>query len=53
MVDYKKMYRIMFRGAEMAVRYIENNESKNAVIAIKLAQLICENIYIESSQDDE
>lgn len=53
MADYKKMYTIMFRGAEMAVRYIENNEANNAIVALKLAQLICENIYIESSQDDE
>ena len=48
MPDYKRMYAIMFRAAELAVRYIENNEAENAVLALKIAQLACENIYIES-----
>ena len=53
MADYQRMYTIMFRAAEMAVRYIENNESNNAITALKLAQLICENIYIESDETEE
>ena len=53
MADYKQMYAIMFRAAEMAVRYTENNEPKNAILALKLAQLICENIYIESDENEE
>ena len=36
-----------------AVRYTENDEPKNAILALKLAQLICENIYIESDENEE
>lgn len=53
MADYQRMYTIMFRAAEMAVRYIENHESNNAITALKLAQLICKNIYIESDETEE
>jgi hypothetical protein len=52
-MDYKRMYAIMFRAAELAVRYIENDEHENAVIALKAAQLACEHIYIESDGDWE
>ena len=49
MPNYKKMYITMFRAAELAVRSLEQDESKdNAVFILKLAQLACENIYINS-----
>ena len=51
MTDYKRMYQIMFRAAEYAVREIEKGEPDTAVFAIKLAQLACENIYIETADD--
>ena len=52
-MDYKRMYAIMFRAAELAVRYIEKDEKENAVFALKTAQLVCENIYMETSDEDE
>ena len=51
MVDYKRMYQIMFRAAEYAVRQMEQGELETAIYAIKLAQLACENIYIETAED--
>ena len=53
MPDYKRMYTIMFRAAELAVRYIETGETDKAVFAIKTAQLACENIYIENDGTTE
>ncbi len=52
-IDYKRMYAIMFRAAELAVRYIESGEAENAVFALQTAQLVCENIYIESDDGTE
>jgi len=48
--DYKRMYQVMFRAAEYAVRKMEQGEIDTAVFAIKLAQLACENIYIETEE---
>ena len=49
MADYKKMYILMFRAAEYAVRLLERGDVANALLALKLAQLKCEDIYIESA----
>lgn len=50
MTDYQRMYVIMFRAAEYAVRELEKENVANAMTAIKLAQLVCENIYLETSE---
>ena len=42
------MYVIMFRAAEYAARQLEQGNAEAAQLAIKLAQLACENIYIET-----
>lgn len=48
MADYKRMYILLFRAAEYAVRLLEKGDIPNAIFTLKLAQLQCENIYIES-----
>ena len=48
MADYKHMYILLFRAAEYAVRLLEKGDIPNAIFTLKLAQLQCENIYIES-----
>ena len=48
MVDYKRMYVLLFRAVEYAVRLLERGDVSNAVLALKLAQLKCEDIYMES-----
>ena len=51
MPDYKRMYAIMFRAAELAVRELQTtNNTQQAVFILKLAQSACEEIYIS---DDE
>lgn len=50
MADYQKMYVLMFRAAECAVRLLEQGDVANAVFALKVAQLQCENIYLESEE---
>jgi len=51
MADYEKMYGLMFRASERAVRQLKENDLLGAVWTIKNAQLECEEIYIESSED--
>lgn len=50
MADYKRMYILMFRAAEYAVRLLEKGDIPHAIFTLKLAQLQCENIFIESNQ---
>jgi len=53
MADYRKMYRLMARTAEYAVREIQQGNLDAAVFALKLAQLKCEDIYLESTEYEE
>ena len=48
MADYKRMYILLSRAAEYAVRLLEKGDIKHTIFTLKLAQLQCENIYIES-----
>lgn len=49
MPDYKRMYIMMFRAAEIAVRELEENKAPDrAILVLKLAQAACEEIYISA-----
>ena len=51
MPDYKRMYAIMFRSAELAIRELQTSKNaEQAIFILKLAQSACEEIYIS---DDE
>ena len=50
MADYQQMYVLMFRAAECAARLLKEGDVQNALLAIRVAQLQCENIYIETSE---
>jgi len=52
MVDYEKMYILMFRASERAVRQMEKNDIPAALRTIKEAQLACETIYIEAPEEE-
>ena len=51
MADYEKMYFLMFRAAERAVRQLEGKDIAGAVQTLQKAQLACEEIYIESPEE--
>ena len=56
MTDYKAMYLAMFRAAEQARRLLTEepftrSNAQKAVQLLELAQLKCEEIYIESSDE--
>lgn len=53
MADYREMYRLMARTVEYAVREIEKGNAATAVLALKLAQMKCEDIYLESTEYEE
>ncbi|MBQ3257978.1 MAG: hypothetical protein IJA67_11275 [Oscillospiraceae bacterium] len=54
MTDYQRMYIAMFRAAETAVRFLEEDMPKEAAIfVLKLGQIICEEIYIATADEDE
>ena len=56
MTDYKAMYLAMFRAAEQARRllteeaFLRENVHKAALI-LELAQMKCEQIYMEGSEE--
>ena len=51
MADYQKMYVTMFRAAEYAVRELEKENIDIAVFVLKMAQLRCEQIYLDSTEE--
>lgn len=53
MADYRNMYRLLARTVEYAVREIEGERPASALFALKLAQLKCEDIYLESTDYEE
>lgn len=53
MANYRNMYRLMARTAEYAVRELERGNVSAAVFALKLAQLKCEDLYLESTEYEE
>ena len=53
MADYREMYRLLARTVEYAVREIEQGNPAAAVFALKLAQLKCEDLYLESTEYEE
>ena len=46
--DYRRMYQIMFRASEYAARQIEAERYTMAKAVLRLAQSVCEDIYIET-----
>lgn len=50
MADYKQMYVLLFRATEYAVRLLEKGDVANAVLALKVAQLKCEDMYLNSTE---
>lgn len=53
MADYRRMYRLMARTAEYAAREIETGNHNLALLALRLAQAKCEDIYLESTEYEE
>ena len=51
MADYQKMYVTMFRAVEFAVRELEKENVDAAVFVLKMAQLQCEQIYLDSTEE--
>jgi len=56
MTDYKAMYLVMFQAAERARRLMaeeafSRENVHKAVLILELAQLKCEQIYMEDSGD--
>jgi len=52
-VDYRNMYCLLARTVEYALREIEQGNPAAAGFALKLAQLKCEGIYLESTEYEE
>ena len=50
MADYQRMYVLMFRASELAARLIEQGDVENALLTLRIAQLQCENIYLEATE---
>ena len=50
MADYRQMYVLMFRASEYAVRLLEAGDAENALLALRIAQLQCENIYLDTTE---
>lgn len=50
MTDYRKMYVLLFRATEYTVRLLEQGDVSNAILALRIAQLQCENIFLESEE---
>ena len=50
MADYQRMYVTMFRAAEYAVRELEKENIDTAIFVLKLAQLYCEQIYLDTTE---
>ena len=53
MADYRAMYRLMARTAEYAAREIENGNHNLALLALRLAQAKCEDLYLDSTEYEE
>ena len=53
MADYRNMYRLLARTVEYAVRELERGDSAAAIFALKLAQLKCEDMYLNSTEYEE
>ena len=50
MADYQRMYVLMFRASELAARFMEQGDIENALLTLRIAQLQCENIYLETTE---
>ena len=53
MADYREMYRLMARTAEYAARELEKGNSGLALLALRVAQARCEEIYLQSSDEEQ
>ena len=49
MIDYPKMYRILFNAITDALRQLEEGNTTNAIQILKSAQQTTEDIYIETT----
>ena len=52
MADYREMYRLMARTAEYAAREIEKGNDDLALLALRVAQVRCEEIYLDSTEEE-
>lgn len=50
MADYQQMYVVMFRASECAARLLEQGEVEKALMTLRVAQLQCENIYLDTTE---
>ena len=50
LADYQQMYVLMFRASECAARLLEVGDVSNALLALRVAQLQCENIYLDTTE---
>ena len=53
MADYRAMYRLMARTAEYAARELEQGNTAMALMALRLAQVKCEDIYLDYTEYEE
>ena len=53
MADYRGMYRLMARTVEYAARELEQGNMTMALMALRLAQAKCEDIYLDSTECEE
>ena len=53
MADYREMYRLMARTAEYAARELEKGNANLALLALRVAQARCEEIYLDSTEEEE